>query len=148
MQHPRVFPASAVEDGLLYMIAGGEIDIFLEIVPHLDIEVYDTVAGNWRMLPTQVPASILFSSRAVEVDGLIYLIGGHDDLSTLTDRASKMESLKTDGLFGIVRHPRPYAFSRQSHAVIEYWIWDRAAGTLEVEKGLNLTRRRGEDATD
>ena len=50
--------------------------------------------------------------------------------------------------FGIVRHPRPYAFSRQSHAVIEYWLWDRAAGTLEVEKGLNLTRRRGEDSAD
>ncbi len=50
--------------------------------------------------------------------------------------------------FGIVRHPRPYAFSRQSHAVIEYWFWDRTAGTLKVEKGLNLTRRRGDDATD
>jgi len=49
--------------------------------------------------------------------------------------------------FGIVRHPRPYAFSRQSHEVIEYYILDVAAATLERLEGHNWTRQRGEDAS-
>lgn len=50
--------------------------------------------------------------------------------------------------FGIVRHPRPYAFSRQSHKVLEYYIYDVKAGTITVQKGHNLTRAEGRDADD
>jgi hypothetical protein len=49
--------------------------------------------------------------------------------------------------FGIVRHPRPYAFSRQSHEVIEYYLYDVATGALERLEGHNWTRQRGEDAS-
>lgn len=48
--------------------------------------------------------------------------------------------------FGILRHPRPYAFSRQSHKVVEYYLFDVAAGSIRRERGLNLTRRKGGDA--
>ena len=48
--------------------------------------------------------------------------------------------------FGILRHPRPYAFSRQSHKVVEYYTYDPGSGAVVREKGLNLTRRRGRDA--
>ena len=48
--------------------------------------------------------------------------------------------------FGIVRHPRPYAFSRQSHKVIEQYCYDLRSGKIRVERGLNLTRRAGRDA--
>ncbi len=47
--------------------------------------------------------------------------------------------------FGIVRHPRPYAFSRQAHEVVELWIYDVEARRLERVKGVNLTRERGGD---
>ena len=47
--------------------------------------------------------------------------------------------------FGIVRHPRPYAFSRQFHEVVELWIWHADEQRLERVKGINLTRRRGSD---
>jgi hypothetical protein len=50
--------------------------------------------------------------------------------------------------FGIVRHPRPYAFSRQSHKVLEYYIYDVEAGSISVTKGHNLTRADGKDADD
>ena len=50
--------------------------------------------------------------------------------------------------FGILRHPRPYAFSRQSHEVIEYYRYDLAESRIRVEKGINLTRLRGQDACD
>ena len=50
--------------------------------------------------------------------------------------------------FGIVRHPRPYAFSSQAHKVIEHWVYDVEAGTIEVVQGLNLTRLDGEDACE
>jgi hypothetical protein len=49
--------------------------------------------------------------------------------------------------FGILRHPRPYAFSRQSHNVVEYWLYDVRERSLRVEKGVNLTRLDGEDAS-
>ncbi len=49
--------------------------------------------------------------------------------------------------FGILRHPRPYAFSRQSHNVLEYWLYDVREGCLRVEKGVNLTRLDDEDAS-
>ena len=51
-------------------------------------------------------------------------------------------------LFGIMRHPRPYAFSRQAHEVIEYYRYDLARSRIEVEKGINLTRLQGQDACD
>ena len=50
--------------------------------------------------------------------------------------------------FGILRHPRPYAFSRQSHEVIEYYTWDLSIPLVKGEEGLNLTRLRGQDACD
>ncbi len=61
-------------------------------------------------------------------------------------------ALTTDGeilwvRFGILRHPRPYAFSRQSHNVLEYWLYDVREGCLRVEKGVNLTRLDDEDAS-
>jgi len=48
--------------------------------------------------------------------------------------------------FGIVRHPRPYAFSRQSHQVIEYYVYDVKTQALAILKGHNLTRESGEDS--
>ena len=50
--------------------------------------------------------------------------------------------------FGILRHPRPYAFSRQSHEVIEYYRYDLKEPRIKVMKGLNLTRLHGQDACD
>jgi hypothetical protein len=50
--------------------------------------------------------------------------------------------------FGILRHPRPYAFSRQAHKVIEYYRYDVAAGRIERLEGHNLTRAAGEDACE
>ena len=48
--------------------------------------------------------------------------------------------------FGIMRHPRPYAFSRQSHKVIEFYVYDVRGGRIEVMRGANLTRSSGRDA--
>ncbi len=48
--------------------------------------------------------------------------------------------------FGILRHPRPYAFSQQSHKVIEQYRYDVQAQTIERLGGLNLTRQDGKDA--
>ncbi len=48
-------------------------------------------------------------------------------------------------LFGILRHPRPHAFSRQFHEVVELWRYDVEEGVVERLKGHNLTRARGED---
>ncbi len=48
--------------------------------------------------------------------------------------------------FGILRHPRPYKFSRQSHQVIEYYLYDIETSRITVLKGLNITRSRGRDA--
>ena len=50
--------------------------------------------------------------------------------------------------FGIVRHPRPYAFSRQHHEVLEFYVYDVSAGRIQVVKGINLTREEGLDATE
>jgi hypothetical protein len=47
--------------------------------------------------------------------------------------------------FGIVRHPRPYHFSKQFHEVVELWIWHADEERLERVKGINLTRRRRSD---
>jgi hypothetical protein len=48
-------------------------------------------------------------------------------------------------VFGIVRHPRPHAFSPQSHQVLEVWIYWEHERRLERHRGVNLTRARGED---
>ena len=50
--------------------------------------------------------------------------------------------------FGILRHPRPYSFSRQSHKVIEQYCYDLRSGNIRIRRGLNLTRRAGRDADD
>ena len=42
--------------------------------------------------------------------------------------------------FGIVRHPRPYHFSKQFHEVVELWIWHAGEQRLERVKGINLTQ--------
>jgi hypothetical protein len=47
--------------------------------------------------------------------------------------------------FGIVRHPRPYPFSRQHHQVVELWILDVESGRPERVRGVNLTRGAGSD---
>lgn len=48
--------------------------------------------------------------------------------------------------FGILRHPRPHAFSRQFHEVIEYWEVDLLRETPPRRvKGVNLSRKRGGD---
>ncbi len=47
--------------------------------------------------------------------------------------------------FSILRHPRPYSFSRQFHEVIEYYAFDATAGRLQREGSVNVTRKNGED---
>ena|SRR2546426_2311871 len=48
--------------------------------------------------------------------------------------------------FGILRHPRPYPFSRQSHQVLEVYLYEVKAGRISIVRGQNLTRERGRDA--
>jgi hypothetical protein len=48
--------------------------------------------------------------------------------------------------FGILRHPRPYAFSPQSHKVVEYYCYEVGSGRIQRVEGLNLTREKGLDA--
>lgn len=48
-------------------------------------------------------------------------------------------------LFTILRHPRPYAFSRQYHEVLELYRYDCVTGAITVEQSLNVTRHRGQD---
>ena len=48
--------------------------------------------------------------------------------------------------FGIVRHPRPYRFSGQSHKVLETYLYDVMAGSITRLSGHNLTRSEGKDA--
>jgi len=47
--------------------------------------------------------------------------------------------------FTVVRHPRPYAFSRQFHDVVELYRYDLVAGDVVVHDSVNLTRLRGLD---
>ena len=46
--------------------------------------------------------------------------------------------------FIIVRHPRPYQFSRQHHEVAELYAWECGTDRITVEQSLNLTRQRNE----
>ena len=48
-------------------------------------------------------------------------------------------------MFTILRHPRPYAFSRQFHEVVESYTFDIRSGTLTRGKSLNLSRLKGRD---
>lgn len=50
--------------------------------------------------------------------------------------------------FGILRHPRPYAFSSQSHKVVELYELDVRADKLRRCAGFNQTRSEGRDADD
>jgi len=50
--------------------------------------------------------------------------------------------------FGILRHPRPYQFSRQSHKVVEYYFYDVESRCLSVVAGHNVTRGKGRDSDD
>ncbi len=47
--------------------------------------------------------------------------------------------------FGIIRHPRPYAFSKQVHEVAEFWDYLVEEDKLVRAGGLNLSRRSGGD---
>jgi len=47
--------------------------------------------------------------------------------------------------FTILRHPRPYPFSRQHHLVAELWRIELPGGRPERLRGLNLSRLAGED---
>ncbi|MGE3165650.1 MAG: hypothetical protein AB7O52_12140 [Planctomycetota bacterium] len=47
--------------------------------------------------------------------------------------------------FTILRHPRPYPFSRQHHLVMQLYSLDVAAGRLTHEQSLNLSRLQGRD---
>ena len=48
-------------------------------------------------------------------------------------------------LFAIIRHPRPYPFSRQVHEVMEVWNYRVTAGQVERVRGHNLSRKHGGD---
>jgi hypothetical protein len=47
--------------------------------------------------------------------------------------------------FRILRHPRPYAFSKQFHEVLETWTYDLPSHRLLRTASANLTRARGGD---
>ncbi len=48
--------------------------------------------------------------------------------------------------FGMIRHPRPYAFSRQAHHVYELYRYECETGVITVHDSVNLTRERGRDS--
>ncbi len=48
--------------------------------------------------------------------------------------------------FGILRHPRPYAFSAQSHKVLEYYLYDVQSARITRLEGYNVTRSEGKDS--
>jgi hypothetical protein len=47
--------------------------------------------------------------------------------------------------FSILRHPRPYPFSRQFHEVLEYYRYTADPPRLVREGSVNLSRMRGGD---
>jgi hypothetical protein len=70
--------------------------------------------------------------------------------SLRADHRARVQILDLSGAparigFGIVRHPRPYHFSRQFHEVVELYVWHVHHERLERVKGINLTRRRRSD---
>lgn len=67
-------------------------------------------------------------------------------------RADYVRSDEVDGqivavFFTILRHPRPYAFSRQFHEVLELYRYDCLSGAITVDRSVNVTRQRGEDGS-
>ena len=48
--------------------------------------------------------------------------------------------------FGILRHPRPYRYSPQSHKVLEVYLYEVESGKVTRLGGHNLTRAEGKDA--
>jgi uridine kinase len=69
----------------------------------------------------------------------------HASRATLLDFETEGERV-TAIAFGILRHPRPHAFSRQFHEVLELYRADLAGdGPVERVKGVNLSRARGRD---
>lgn len=47
--------------------------------------------------------------------------------------------------FVILRHPRPYPFSRQFHEVAQIYRYEAEDGSIAHEESLNLTRLRNRD---
>ena len=61
---------------------------------------------------------------------------------------TQVQSVTLDPLrvtFTILRHPRPYSFSKQYHEVIETYVYHVDEGRIERWKGINLSVREGED---
>lgn len=71
----------------------------------------------------------------------------HASRFMVTDYQTKEETGELSWIeFSILRHPRPYAFSRQAHQVIELYRFDLLSGKIKVLKGFNVTRAEGRDA--
>lgn len=64
----------------------------------------------------------------------IYLRHETDELGTIT-RVT----------FGILRHPRPYPFSRQFHEVLEFWTLHVSKRSVTRDRAVNLSRSKGTD---
>ena len=47
--------------------------------------------------------------------------------------------------FTILRHPRPYPFSRQHHEVVQFYRYELREEAVRHMKSLNLSRLKGED---
>jgi len=47
--------------------------------------------------------------------------------------------------FSILRHPRPYAYSKQFHEVIEYYRYESDPPRLTREGSVNVSRMKGGD---
>ena len=47
--------------------------------------------------------------------------------------------------FSILRHPRPYSFSRQFHEVIEYYRYESPPPRVTREGSVNVSRQKGRD---
>ncbi len=68
--------------------------------------------------------------------------------STRADLAEvEVEGDELTGIhFTIVRHPRPFPFSRQFHEVAQLYRLDLATRTVRHVRSLNLSRLRGHDS--
>ncbi len=80
--------------------------------------------------PDRLTGTSLRPAHAARAD----LVGFEDEDGTIT----RLE-------FTILRHPRPYPFSRQHHLVAELWRIDLPDGRPERLRGLNLSRLDGGD---
>jgi hypothetical protein len=93
--------------------------------------------GSWRQARRELDA--LFNERT--------LLKGTSLKPHHLGRTQVLEVLEEPRriLFGIVRHPRPYAFSRQVHEVLEVWCYHLDPPRLERVRGHNLSRKEGGD---